>query len=196
MCDLFFWVALSAAELYKFWESCHFLLEALCFLHCFFAIIGDNLSYHTPQLWSQAASCSWQGCHGHVLSWTHHCDRRSANSKGIALQMYKFGLGFRLAIYGCTSCATFYFLCVCVGYDGMTTNYLLCVLTVSLAKGSRTGFLSNLPVNIFPYLSTVDFNFFLFYVFTRSCGRMLYWNETWHFREQGFQTTSYFPEAL
>lgn len=71
--------------------------------------------------------------------------------------------------------ALLFFLCVCAAYDGMTTNYLLRVLTVSLAKVSHSGFLSNLPVNIFPYLSTVDFNFFfLFYVFTRSCGRMLY----------------------
>lgn len=42
----------------------------------------------------------------------------------------------------------------------MTTSYVLCVLTVSLAKGSHSGFLSNLPVNIFPCLSTVDFFFF------------------------------------
>lgn len=38
--------------------------------------------------------------------------------------------------------------------DGMTTSYLLCVLTVCLAQKRRSGFLSNLPVNIFPYLPT------------------------------------------
>lgn len=81
-----------------------------------------------------------------------HCKCRSLE--------WVLGLQY-MAVHHAQLCGVF--LCVCITYDGMTTSYLLCVLTVSLAKESHSGFLSNLPVNIFPYLSTVDFSFFISY---------------------------------
>lgn len=38
---------------------------------------------------------------------------------------------------------------ICVACDGMKTSSLLCVLTVCLAQDRHSGFLSNLPINIF-----------------------------------------------